>query len=430
MNAPDPQVHAAASTAASTATSTATSTAAAAAGEGQGGQPLPLAGLRIVAVEQYGAGPFGTQHLADLGAEVIKIENPHDGGDVGRAVGPHFFGPGDSHFYQSFNRNKKSITLDLKTAGGQEVLRRLAATADVVFNNLRGDLPARLGLDYAALREVNPRLVCGHLSAYGRTGTRAAWPGYDYLMQAEAGFLSVTGEPDGPPARMGLSIIDLMTGTTAAMGLLAAVVGARASGTGRDVDVSLFDVALHTLAYVATWYLNAGKAIGREQRSSHPSLTPSQLYRTQDGWIFLMCNKEKFFGVLCDCIGRPEWATAAHYRSFKDRLAHRSRLTDELDAVLQGDTTAGWMKRFAGKVPAAPVYDIAQALDSEFVAEQERVLEFAHPSGGIRMVASPVRAGAHPTRPAPAMGADTDAVLGQAGFSATQIEAFRASGVL
>lgn len=412
MNAVDPSLHAAGEQAAAAQA------------------PLPLAGVRIIAVEQYGAGPFGTQHLADLGAEVIKIENPHDGGDVGRAVGPHYFGPGDSHFYQSFNRNKKSITLDLKQPQGQEVLRALAATADVVFNNLRGDLPAKLGLTYEQLKEVNPRLVCGHLSAYGRTGSRAAWPGYDYLMQAEAGYLSLTGEPDGPPARMGLSIIDLMTGTTAAMGVLAGVIGARASGVGRDIDVSLFDVSLHNLAYVATWYLNAGVAIGREPRSSHPSLTPSQLYRTGDGWIFLMCNKEKFFGVLAECIGKPQWASAPQYRTFKDRLENREQLTSELDAVLQTRTTEEWMRRFAGKVPAAPVYDVQQALDSDFVAEQQRLLDFAHPGGDIRMVASPVRAGAHPVKPAPAMGADTREILAQVGYDADAIARLRERAVI
>ncbi|OZI71334.1 CaiB/BaiF CoA transferase family protein [Bordetella genomosp. 12] len=391
---------------------------------------LPLAGLRIIAVEQYGAGPFGTQHLADLGAEVIKIENPRDGGDVGRSVGPHYFGPGDSHFYQSFNRNKKSITLDLKLPEGKKVLRELAAGADVVFNNLRGDLPGKLGLTYEQLKDVNPQLVCGHLSAYGRSGSRAAWPGYDYLMQAEAGYLSLTGEPDGPPARMGLSIIDLMTGTTAAMGLLAGVLGARASGQGRDIDVSLFDVALHNLAYVATWYLNAGKAIGREPRSGHPSLTPSQLYKTRDGWIFLMCNKEKFFGVLAECVGKPEWITAAHYKTFRDRLANRERLTEELDAVLQQEDTAEWMRRFAGKVPAAPVYDVQQALDSDFVREQERVLDFAHPQGDVRMVASPVRAGPHPVNPAPSMGANTDELLRELGYDAEDIDQLRHRSVI
>lgn len=394
------------------------------------GATLPLTGLRIIAVEQYGAGPFGTQHLADLGAEVIKIENPKDGGDVGRVVGPHYFGPGDSHFYQSFNRNKQSITLDLKMPEGQEVMRRLLREADVLFNNLRGDLPAKLGLTYEAVKHLNPRIVCAHLSAYGRTGSRAAWPGYDYLMQAEAGYLSLTGEPDGPPSRMGLSIIDLMTGTTAAMGILAGVVGARATEVGRDVDVSLFDVALHNLCYVGTWHLNAGHAIGREKRSAHPSLTPSQLYRTQDGWIFIMCNKEKFWGVLCQCIGKPEWIDAPAFRTFKDRLANRERLTEALDAVLQTATTDTWMQRFAGKVPAAPVYDVAQALDSEFVAEQGRLLDFDHGEGPIRMIASPVRAGEHPVRPAPGLGEHNERVLQQAGYSSEQIEALRRTGVL
>ena len=166
---------------------------------------LPLSGIRIVSVEQYGAGPFATLHLADLGAEVIKIENFHEGGDMGRAVGPLFFAPGDSYFHEAFNRNKRSLGLDLKHAKGQEIFRKLVEGSDAVFDNLRGDLPAKLGITYAQLANVNPRIVCVHLSAYGRSGSRASWPGFDYLMQAEAGYLSLTGEPDGPPARFGLS---------------------------------------------------------------------------------------------------------------------------------------------------------------------------------------------------------------------------------
>jgi crotonobetainyl-CoA:carnitine CoA-transferase CaiB-like acyl-CoA transferase len=296
---------------------------------------LPLSGVRIVSVEQYGAGPFGTQHLADLGAEVVKIENFHEGGDIGRAIGPQFFAPGDSHFYEAFNRNKRSLGLDLKHPKGQEIFRKLVEHSDAVFDNLRGDLPAKLGITYAQLANVNPRIVCVHLSAYGRSGSRASWPGYDYLMQAEAGYLSLTGEPDGPPARFGLSIIDLMTGTTAAMALLAGLVDARATGRGRDLDVSLFDVALHTLAYVATWYLNGGFVTNREPRSSHPSLTPSQLCRTKDGWLFIMCNKEKFWTVLAEAVGKPEWATDPAYATFAARLKNREQVTQELDAVFQ-----------------------------------------------------------------------------------------------
>ena len=255
---------------------------------------LPLSGLRIIAVEQYGAGPFGSMLLADLGAEVIKVENPAEGGDVSRSVGPHFFSDGDSHFFQAFNRNKKSLTLNLKNPRATAVLHRLARTADATYDNLRGDQPEKLGLTYATLREINPRLVCAHLSAYGRTGPRKSWPGYDYLMQAEAGYLSLTGEPDGPPSRMGLSVVDLMTGVTAGLALVSAVLSARTTGKGRDIDVNLFDTALQNLCYLAVWNLNAGVNQGREPRSSHPSLTPSQLYRTRDGFIFLMCNKEKF----------------------------------------------------------------------------------------------------------------------------------------
>jgi len=289
-----------------------------------------LSGLRVIAVEQYGAGPYGSMQLADLGAEVIKIENPADDGDMARRVGPFFFGDGertdDSQFFHSFNRNKKSVTLDLKKPQARRVLHALAARADAMFDNLRGDLPEKLGLTYAALAPANPKIVCAHLSAYGREGSRAHWPGYDYLMQAEAGYLSLTGEPDGPPSRMGLSIVDLMTGLFAAFALVSGVLAARDSGKGRDLDVSLFDTALQNLAYLATWYLNAGHVQGRESRSAHPSLVPSQLYRTTDGFIFIMCNKEKFWPALCERLGRKEWAADPRFRSFKDRLANRDEV--------------------------------------------------------------------------------------------------------
>ena len=390
----------------------------------------PLAGIRIIAVEQYGAGPFGTQHLADLGAEVIKIENRADGGDVGRHVGPYYFDENDSHFYQSFNRNKKSMTLNLKSEQGVEILHRLVKNSAAVFNNLRGDLPEKLGLTYDDLKHLNPQLVCGHLSAYGRQGSRKAWPGYDYLMQAEAGYLSLTGEPDGPPSRMGLSIIDLMTGTTAAMGLLAGILGARATGVGRDIDVSLYDVAVHNLAYVGTWYLNEGFSLKREPFSSHPSLTPSQLYRTADGWVFLMCNKEKFWGTLCKAIDRHDWIASEQYCDFKSRLKNRDQLKQDLEAVLAAHTTEEWMTRFAGKVPAAPVYDVAQALDNDFIREQERILDLAHPTTKVRVITSPVRAGEHPVRAAPAMGQDNAALLSEIGYSESQIQSFLESAVI
>ena len=393
----------------------------------------PLAGLRILAVEQYGAGPFGSSYLADLGAEVVKIENHKDGGDVGRQVGPHFFGPGDSQFFQTFNRNKKSVTLDLKHPEGQAVLQALAKNADAVLDNLRGDIPEKLGLTYAQLKAVNPRIVCAHLSAYGRSGSRKSWPGYDYLMQAEAGHMSLTGEPGSPPARYGLSVVDLMTGLAAAFGLLAGVMSARASGKGMDVDTSLFDVALHNLNYPGTWFLNAGAVTGRTPRSAHPSLTPSQLYRTKDGWIFIMCNKEKFWGILAAVLGKPEWATDPDFATFKARLKNRDRITEMLDAALMTRATAEWIERFAGKVPASPVYDVKQALESDYVAERGNVVAFAYPDGkAARMVGAPITfSGAElPTHAAPPMGAHTVEQLRAAGYSEQRIDELRVAGVI
>jgi len=393
---------------------------------------LPLNGVRVLAVEQYGAGPFGTMFLADQGAEVIKVENPNDGGDMARAVGPHFFAPGDSLFFHSFNRNKKSLTLDLGRPEGQAVFHDLVRTADAVASNLRGDVPEKLGLVYAHLKEHNPKIVCAHLSAYGRTGPRAAWPGFDYLMQAEAGYFSLTGEPGAPPARFGLSIVDLMSGLGLAYALLAALTGARATGAGRDVDVSLFDMALTNTCYLATWYLNKGVAATRLPRSAHPSLTPCQLYRTRDGWIYLMCNKEKFWPALCEKLGRREWIEDARFRRFAERLQHRDLLTELIDAELGRRTTEEWLAQFAGAVPAAPIYDLAQALENPFVTEHGRLQTLAHPTEGpYRMVAPPVRAGEDaPARPAPTLGEHTETLLQELGYDGARIRALRGAGVI
>ncbi|MDH5536066.1 MAG: CoA transferase [Betaproteobacteria bacterium] len=394
---------------------------------------LPLEGVRVLAVEQYGAGPFGTMFLADQGAEVIKIENPHDGGDMSRAVGPYFLAPGDSEFFQSLNRNKKSLTLDLSRPEGQAVLHDLVRHADALASNLRGDVPAKLGLVYDKLKAHNPKIVCAHLSAYGRTGPRAHWPGFDYLMQAEAGYFSLTGEPGGPPTRFGISVVDLMTGLGLAYALLAALTSARATGAGRDIDVSLFDMALHNLNYMATWYLNDGVNSGRLPRSAHQSLTPCQLYRTRDGWIYIMCNKEKFWPALCGKLGRPEWSEDPRFRRFADRLKHRDLITELLDKELENRTTEEWLAHFAGVVPAAPIYDVAQALENPFVTEHGRLQEIHHPPRGrFRMVAPPVRcAGTEaPARPAPELGEHTEELLRDIGYDSARIKALREGGVI
>jgi crotonobetainyl-CoA:carnitine CoA-transferase CaiB-like acyl-CoA transferase len=392
---------------------------------------LPLHGLRILAIEQYGAGPYGSMYLADLGAEVIKIEAP-PGGDVSRATGPYFLGEGDSQFFQTFNLNKRSLRLDLKHGRGREVFEKLVTTADAVMNNLRGDQPAKLRIDYAALGTIKPAIVCAHLSAYGRDNERAAWPGYDYLMQAEAGFMTLTGEPDGPPARFGLSMVDFMTGAVTAMGLLAAIVGALRSGKGRDVDVSLFDVALHQLSYPATWYLNAGHETTRLPRSAHPGTVPCQLYRTADGWVMVMCMLDKFWQEFIAGIGRPELGSDPRFVDYPARRKHREALTPLIDEALMTQPTAHWMACFAGRIPIAPVHDVKCALENPYVERIGMTQTLAHPYGTQRLLANPIkldgqRLGA---RVCPPLGADTDALLRELGYDASAIAALRAEGAL
>ncbi len=400
-------------------------------------KPLPLTGLKILSVEQYGAGPFASMYLADLGAEVIKIEQPKMG-DVARGTGPFFLGPAenpgaDSQFFQTFNLNKKSLSLDLKKPGGRQVFEKLVLTSDAVMNNLRGDQPAKLKIDYASLAEIKPSIVCAHLSAYGRGGAREAWPGYDYLMQAEAGFMSLTGEADTPPARFGLSMVDYMTGITTAFGLLAAVIGARSTGQGRDVDVALFDVALHQLSYPATWYLNSGHVTTRLPRSAHPATVPCQICKTSDGWVFVMAMLDKFWQSLCKGLQREHWISDARFVGFAERRAHRDVLTVLLDDAFSARTSAHWMSVFAGDIPIAPVYDIQQALDNPYVAQIAMLQSLPHGSaalknGELRALANPIRLDGKrlDASVCPSLGADSEAILRALGYSETEIASLRA----
>jgi crotonobetainyl-CoA:carnitine CoA-transferase CaiB-like acyl-CoA transferase len=242
----------------------------------------------------------------------------------------------------------------------------------------------------------------------------------------------LTGEPDAPPARFGLSMVDFMTGLGLAYAVLAALTAARTTGEGRDMDVSLFDMALANTNYVAAWYLNEGHRQERLPRSAHPSLAPCQLYPTNDGWIFIMCNKEKFWPALCELLERPQWAGDPRFHDFAQRLANRDTLTELLDEVLKSRSTGEWLSRFAGRVPAAPVNDIAEALENPFVTEHGRLQQIEHPSAGAyRLVAPPVRCGdAPPSRPAPALGEHTDALLTELGYDAQRLRELRAAGVI
>ena len=395
-------------------------------------ETLPLRGVRLLAVEQYGAGPYGTLYLAQLGAEVIKIE-PVTGGDVSRATGPHYLGNNDSHFFQTFNLGKKSLALNLKSLAGRELFHRLVATADAVSNNLRGDQPGKLGLDYAVLGAHKPTIVCAHLSAYGRNNDRAGWPGYDYLMQAEAGFMDVTGEPGSPPARFGLSMVDYMTGVVCSLGLLSALLAAVRTGRGCDLDVSLFDVALHQLSYPAVWYLNERDPTTRLPRSAHPSTVPSQLYTTRDGWVFVMAMTPKFWDLLIQGLGCQDLGRDARFVDVNARREHREVLTDILDGLFAERDTVDWVAHFSGQVPIAPVYDIPQALDNPWIADIDMVAEVDHPGNpGFRVLANPIQINNQrlPSTLAPALGGDTDSLLAELGYSTEEIAAMRSSGVI
>lgn len=389
----------------------------------------PLEDVRIVAIEQYGAGPFGTMHLADLGAEVIKIEDPATGGDVGRYV-PSYQEGEDSLFFQSFNRNKRSISLDLSTDAGRKVLEDLIRVSDAVYSNLRGDLPERLRLRYEDLKHLNPAIVCCSLSGYGMTGPRRKQPAYDYMLQGIAGWMSLTGEPDGPPMKTGLSLVDFTGGYVAALSMMIGIHAARRDGVGTDCDVSLFEVAMGMLTYPATWHLTAGYEPERTPNSSHPSLVPFQNFATEDGWIVLGCAKEKFWQRLCTTIGREDLLDDPRFLKFPERAEHKEEIIDILSAIFRTKPASHWVGLFedAG-VPVAPVNDVRAAVNEEQTIARGLIDEQPHPVWGtLRQIKSPVRVGdaVGNFRPAPDRGADTADLLEHLlGYSTEDIESLR-----
>lgn len=383
-----------------------------------------------MAVEQFGAGPFGTLYLADLGAEVIKIEDPAVRGDVSRYIPPVQDGS-DSLYFEAFNRGKKSIVLDLKNAAGREVLERLVASADAVYSNLRGDQPERLGITYAQLARVNPRIVCVALTGYGRSGPGAQLPGYDALIQAEAGWAALTGDPDGPPTKSGLSLADYIAGLTAALGLLAGVLDARRTGQGRDLDTNLYDSALAMLSYPATWYLSAAHPSPRRAQSAHPSITPFQFFRTLDGYVAVACAKEKFFQALVAAMELPSVADDPRFASFAARDRHREALLAILGERFAGAATETWLALLRGVVPIAAVRSLEQALDLAELGDRGMLVEYDHPVlGAVRSVGLPISVGEY--RPSqvrgPRLGEHAAALLEGLGYSKSAIAALSGRG--
>jgi len=308
--------------------------------------------------------------------------------------------------------NKKSIALDLRTAEGKAALERLIMQSEVVLNNLRGDLSAKMGLDYRTLSKLKPSIVCVHLSAYGRDNERASWPGYDYLMQAEAGLMHLTGEPGGPPTRIGApSMIDHTTGLTAMVGLLSALIQARATGKGCDVDTCLFDVALHQLGYAAIWYLNEGHTPERQTRSAHFSVAPVQTFPTADGWIFVMCLTDKFWNALLGVLKRQDLGTDPRFIDQAARAGNREALTAALDVEFRKHSSKHWISVLAGILPVAPVYSLEEALESPFLKTSQMINNVPHPARpDMRVLSNPIKINGKrlSQEVCSPMGADTD----------------------
>jgi crotonobetainyl-CoA:carnitine CoA-transferase CaiB-like acyl-CoA transferase len=387
----------------------------------------PLRGVRIIAVEQYGAGPYGTLFLSDLGAEVIKIEDPSMGGDIARYVPPGQEGS-DSLFFETFNRGKRSLALDLKNEAAQGILQRLVTNSHALFTNLRGDLPEQLGLTYEALQRFNPAIVCVSLSAYGRAGERSTHPGYDALIQAEAGWAELTGEPDGPPVKSGLSLVDYSAGLMAALALMVGIFDAQRTGRGRNLDTSLYDAALALLTYPATWYLTQGVVTERLPNSAHPSIVPFQFFATADGHIAIACAKEKFFKALVTALELP---SDARYASFEKRRQNRQSLTELLAKRFRERSTAEWLTLLGGRVPIAPVRPLTAVLDRAEVAGRKMLASYPHPVfGQVESVGLPLKISdfSPEYRAGPRLNADRESILETLGYSADEVARLETAG--
>jgi crotonobetainyl-CoA:carnitine CoA-transferase CaiB-like acyl-CoA transferase len=392
----------------------------------------PLEGIRVIAIEQFGAGPWATLQLAALGAEVVKVEDPAAGGDVGRYVPP--FQEGDSSlFFETFNGGKRSVSLDLRHPEGRAVFEDLVRRSDVVFSNLRGDGPEKLGIRYVDLREVNPRIFCTSLSGFGSTGPRAGEGGYDFTIQGLAGWMELTGGPDEPPTKSGISLVDFAAGYVAAIAMLAGVVRARREGRGGEADLALFDVALDLLTYIGTWTASRDWSPERVPDSGHQSIVPFQAFGAADGQLVVAAPKPALWEKLCAAIDRPDLVDDPRFADFAARRENKPALVIELNATFGERPVAEWVERLTeAGVPCGPVNDVEAALADPQAVARGAVGGYDHPVlGEVRRMASALRIdGADPTPTrAPLRGEHVDTVLGEiCGYPPERIEELRAAG--
>jgi formyl-CoA transferase len=390
-----------------------------------------LDGIRIIDQTQVMAGPFASMLLADMGAEVIKVE-PLEG-EHARHVGLEA-APGVAAAFLAVNRGKKGITLDLKQPDGVAVLKRLVETADVLVENYRPGVAARLGVDYAALSAVNPRLIYCSISGFGQTGPYAGRGGYDLIAQGMAGIMSATGSDGGPPVKVGVPVADLGAGLFALLGILAALRARRITGRGQQVDTSLFEAALALSAWEATEYWYTGE-IPKRLATAHRLNAPYQALRAGDGHFTVGAANPKLWPIFAGLIGRPELTQDPRFKGVGDRVKNRAALEKELEVATSRETRAHWLAKCeAAGIPAGPIYSIPEALADPHAQARGMVQELEHPQAGrVKTLGNPVKLSRSPATlrsAAPLLGADTDTVLAGVGYTAAQIAALRVKKVL
>ncbi|EMD83883.1 CaiB/BaiF CoA transferase family protein [Pacificimonas flava] len=396
-------------------------------------RPAPLAGRRVLDLSRVLAGPWCTMILGDLGAEVVKVENPR-GGDDTRGWGPPF-AAGEAAYYLCANRNKKSLALDFSEPEGQAILRSLAADADILVENYKAGGLGKYGLDYASLAKVNPRLVYCSVTGYGHASPLAARPGYDYVIQAEGGLMSVTGPADGAPHKVGVAVADLFTGMAAAQACLAGLIAADRDGRGQHIDMALYDSQLAMLANVGSAYLVSGKEPAR-YGNGHATVLPYDLFDAADGQIVVAVGNDRQFRVFAEVLmKRPDLAADARFATNAVRVENRDALLSELRREIAGRPADYWIAGMRENgIPCGEVRSVGEALTAPETEARDMVRRVPHPAAGeISLVGSPLKFGATPVvepRAPPLLGQHSDEILAGAGYNDNAIAALRADGIV